>query len=69
MELDQTGQNIAARLKILSSSGDVSLLLQHVAEMRITVRQIVLPIAVSRILFDQSLTDLDPALVLGLSAV
>ena len=69
MEPDQIGQNLKTWLEILLSAGDVALLLRQNSKTFISVRQIMLPAAVTRILIDQFPHNLERALVLLLSAV
>jgi hypothetical protein len=69
MEPDQIGQNLKTCLEILSGAGDVALLLRQNSKTFISVRQIMLPSAVTRILIDQFPHNLERALVLLLSAV
>ncbi len=53
MEPDQIGQNLKTCLEILSGAGDVALLLRQNSKTFMSVRQIMLPSAVTRILIDQ----------------
>jgi len=57
------------RLEILSGAGDFALLLRQNSKTFISVRQIMLPSAVTRILINQFAHNLERALVLLLGAV